>query len=216
MAGYGWHIVSNLSIALPAAAAFARRRELPAAWYPFLALLWLGFFNEILSLVLVYTIHTNAVNGNIYVLLEYTLLLLQFRCWNHKYTRLCWFAFAAGLAAWVTDNLFLHSPLDNNSYFRIFYSFVIMFFSMDRLNRAAVLERQNLFKNAAFLACTGFLLYYCSKACIEVFNAVPLNLSPLFYMHLWGSLSMINFVSNLIYFTGVLCIPVKQELILPY
>jgi len=215
MSWYVFHSISNLSVAVPAMAVFFVTR--PArAYYPFIALLWLGAVNEVLSWCLVFTIRTNAVNGNLYVLAEYGLLLWQFCRWNRWPARIfAWFALP-GLALWAADNLALHSLSDNNSVFRAGYAFLVVLLSIDRVNRLVIYEKARLIKNASFWICTGFLLYYCIKAFAEVFNAFPLHLPGHFYMVLWSLLSFINLIANIIFTKAVLWIPRKSELILHY
>lgn len=213
---YKWYSFLNLLIALPAITAFARARYTARVFRSFYILLWLGLGNEILSWVLVYREGTNATSSNIYVLLEYFLLLKLFYGWEQGRRRLYIACALFGLLVWITDNWLLHSLLDNNSLFRAVYAFVLVLLSIDRINRLAVLEKARLFSNASFILCAGFLLYYCTRAFAEVFNLFPLQLDAHFYRALWWTLAFVNVLANLIFTGGILCIPRKEAFILHY
>lgn len=213
---YKWYSFLNLLIALPAFAAIARARYTVRAFRPFYVLLWIGLANELLSFALVYRYATNAVSGNIYVLLEYFLLLAQFYRWEQRRKGLYLACGVAGLVVWVSDNCLFNSLQDNNSTFRAVYALVIVLFSTDRVNRLAVLEKARLWTNASFILCTGFLLYYSTRAVAEVFNIFPLQLGAAFYRALWWFLAFVNVFANLIFTGGVLCIPRKEAFILYY
>lgn len=213
---YWFYVISNFSIALPALAGIVRYRRVAAAWHPFLLLCCLGLGNELLSFWLMNRVRSNMVNSNCYVLAEYLLLVWQFARWNRWPKASAWYAGVSGMLAWLTDNLLWHHLRDNNSFFRVTYSVAIVLFSIDRINRLAVLEKARLWKNASFVVCTGFLLYYCMKATCEAFNLFPLQLDNHFRLLLWSVLSVINLFANLVYFGGILWIPRKEAFILHY
>ncbi|TKK64840.1 hypothetical protein FC093_21535 [Ilyomonas limi] len=216
MPGYTIDIILNHSITIAAVIGVVRFRKIHKDFYPFLLIVWLAFINESLSLALIYTIGSNTVNANIYVLAEYLLLMYQFYRWDGSTAKqLCFFA-VLGIVIWAGDNMIFHTLQENNSVFRIFYSFVIVFFSIDRINSLIVWEKKSLQKNAVFLLCIAFLLYYGYKAFLEVFNMFNLPFSYPFYRSLWLSLSVVNCFVNIIYASAILCIPKKQEFILLY
>ncbi len=205
------YVLLNYSIILSVVIGIIRFKSLLRTFYPFMFFICLGLANESLSLFLINTVKSNSVNSNIYVLLEYSLLLRQFYNWNINYSKKCILAGTFGIIIWISDNLLINSINDNNSIFRIFYSFVIVFFSIDMLNRVIVNEKKRISKNAVFLICTGFLMYYGFKAFLEVFNAFNLQFSNTFYTKVWMTLSIVNFIANIIYAIAIICIPRKQE-----
>ena len=213
---YSINILLNHSIVIPAIIAIIRFKAIIKIFYPFILFIWLGCINETVSLILIYTTGSNAVNSNIYVLLEYGIILFQFYKWNDSPFKKYLFFFLTGTAVWCTDNLIINGINENNSIFRIFYSFVIAFFSVNQVNKIIVYERRSLVSNAQFLICITFLGYYSLKAFVEVSNAYHLALSNLFYRELWMILYFVNFLSNIMYVIAILCIPKKQEFTLPY
>ncbi len=210
------YVFLNYSIILAVVIGVIRFKSVLNTFYPFIFFIWLGLANESVSLLLIHTFKTNAVNSNIYVLVEYLLLLWQFYKWNINYFQKLVFASGIGVLVWITDNLLINTIDSNNSIFRIFYSFIIVFFSIDMLNRVIVNEKNSISKNAVFLVCTGFIIYYGFKALLEVFNAFNLGFSDMFYKNIWITLSVVNFIANMIYAIAILCIPKRQEFSLLY
>src|SRR5690349_21185288 len=120
-------------------------------------MIWLGLLNESVSLALIFNGSGNAVNSNIFVLLEFLLILFQFYKWNDgHFSKYSLIAFAA-VIVWVTDNLLLNTIQQNNSLFRVFYSFTILLFSIDHVNRIIIFQNSRLKKNAVFLICLTFI-----------------------------------------------------------
>ncbi len=208
--------ILNLFLLVPAVVAIYRFRLIDKTFLPFLLLIWVGAVNEILSLVLIYTVKTNSANSNIYVLLEYILVMYQFYRWSDRSAKLYLFFILAGLLVWITDNLLLNSIFYRNALFRIFYSFIVIFFSIDQVNKLIVYERRSLFKNPVFLVCLTFLIYYSCKAFVEVFITFDLGLDEAFNEKVIMLMVFSNFFSNILYTIALVCIPPKLEFTLPY
>jgi len=206
---YLLRIFFNYSIIIAAIIAIVRFKSIMADYYPFVFFIWLGLFNEILSLFLIYNYQSNAANSNLYVLLEYMILLLQFYKWNNKGIKKYYWLAAIGMAVWITDNFIINTLSQNNSIFRVFYSFVILFFSIDQLNKLLVFEYGNLLKHPIFIACITFVFYYGFNVFVESFNMVHLGLNPAILRNLWIILYFVNGTANLLYAIAVLCIPTK-------
>lgn len=216
MNSFNIYVFLNYSIILAVIIAIIRFKSVLKTFYPFIFFIWLGSANETVSLLLIHKYKSNAINSNIYVLAEYLLLLWQFYKWNVNYAQNCVFSAGIGILVWIADNLLVNAIDSNNSIFRIFYSFIIVFFSIDMLNRVIVNEKNSSSKNAVFLVCIGLLIYYGFKALLEVFNAFNLGFSDMFYKNIWITLSVVNFIANIIYAIAILCIPRKQEFSLLY
>ena len=216
MYSYSINILLNHSIVIAAVIAIIRFKAIIKSFHPFILFIWLGCINETVSLILIYSARSNAINSNIYVLFEYGILLFQFYKWNDSPFKKYLFFLLTGIAVWCADNVIINELNENNSIFRIFYSFVIAFFSVNQINKIIIYERRSLVSNAEFLICITFLGYYSIKAFVEVSNAFHLALSNLFYRELWMILYFVNFLSNIMYAIAILCIPKKQEFTLPY
>jgi hypothetical protein len=216
MHSYALRVILNHSITLAAIIGISRFRSIAPAYFPFLFIIWLGLFNETLSLFIIYNNRSNAVNSNIFVLGEYLLILLQFYKWNYHSTLRYYGAAVAGVMVWVIDNCLLHGVSENNSLFRVYYSLAVVFLSINQVNKLIIFEKGNLLRNATFIICIAFLFYFGCKGFIETFNALRFGLSDMFLRNLWIILYFVTFITNLIYAIATLCIPAKQEFTLPY
>jgi len=216
MHNYWLRIVFNYSIVIAAIIAIFRFKSIMADYYPFIFFIWLGLFNEILSLLLIYNYESNTVNSNLYVLVEYLLLLLQFYKWSDNGSKRYYWLAGIGIAVWIADNFIINTIFHNNSVFRVFYSFIIIFFSIDKVNNLLVFEYSNLLKHPVFITCIAFTFYYGFKAFVESFNMVHLGLNPVILKDLWIILYFVNGTANLLYAIAVLCIPKKIKFISPW
>lgn len=209
-------LVLSYSVLFGAIAGIIRFKYIIRDFYPFLFVIFLGAVNELISTVRIYNVGTNAINGNVYVLVEYLLIIYQFFKWDLFRRRFLFFLAAAGIFIWATDNFILNSIVQNNSLFRTFYSLVIVMLSTNELSKLLVYERGPLIKNATFLICITFLFYYGCKAFVEAFNAFHLGFSHNLLWNLWIILYFVNAIANLLYAIAILWIPRKREFILPY
>lgn len=216
MHSYCLSIALNYSIVIAAVLAIIRFKFIIRSFYPFLFLIWLGFINESVSLFMIFSSGNNALNSNIFVLAEFLLILSQFSVWNfhpkRKYIALA----VLGMVIWAADNFILNTITQNNSLFRAFYSFVIVIFSINQINKIMVYERGSLLKNAMFIICITFLFYYGCKTFVEIFNAFHLGLSRTILWNFWIIMYFVNAISNILFAIAVLCIPTRQEFTLPY
>jgi hypothetical protein len=216
MHNFSISIALNLSIIFAAIAGLIRVRRISPVYYPFLIIVWFGLLNEILSIVMAYSIRNNSINSNVFVLIEYLLLLWQFYKWNDGNRKKYYLLACIGTLVWVADNLLINSLSQNNSTFRIFYSFIIVLLSINQINKIIIYEKGALIKNAMFIICITFLFYYGCKAFVETFNTIHLSLSNVFLWNLYIILYFVNVFSNVLYTLAILCIPVRQEFTLPY
>lgn len=210
MTPYALNILFNHSITIGAAIAVARFRTASAVYKPFLWLLVIGFCNETISLIMMYSVRNNMVNSNIYLLLEFFLVLLQFHRWDTFHTRwLTGFA-GCGFIVWFADHFILHHLADNTSIFRVFYSLNIVVLSLVAVSQYEANHSVRV-PLPMLLICFAFLLYYTCKSFIEVFNAYTLDFRAGFYHRLFFLLDCINLLTNLVYATAVLCLPKKSK-----
>lgn len=209
-------LILSYSVLFGAIAGIIRFKYIVRDFYPFLFVIFLGAVNELISTVRIYNVGTNAINGNVYVLVEYLLIIYQFFKWDLFRRRFLFFLAAVGIFIWATDNFILNSIVQNNSLFRTFYSLVIVMLSTNELSKLLVYERGPLIKNATFLICITFIFYYGCKAFVEAFNAFHIGFSHNLLLNLWIILYFVNAIANLLYAIAILWIPRKREFILPY
>ncbi len=204
--------VSTFSILIASIIAMARYAGTVPAYRPFIFFIWVGACNDTFSMLLVFMGRNNLINSNLYVLIEYMLLLLIFHTWNDsKKTKLYFLLLGAGCIVWIVDNVMIHSLYNINSGFRVFYAFVILFLSVQQVKKLIRLEKKALITNAMFQICMCFIFYFSCKAYIETFYILDMDFSNAFNLDRFSVLLFINLFSNLIYAIAILCIPRKQE-----
>lgn len=204
-------IICSHSILIASVIAIFRIKVVIKDFYPFLFLLWLGLLNETISLAFLYTRHANAVNSNIFGLLEFLLILYQFYRWNYSEPVKYFIIAFAGLTVWISDNFLINSIAQNNSLFRVTYSVIILLFSVAQINKINVFQNRWFKGNAVFLICLTFIFFYGFKAWVESFNMIHIGLSRSFLSKLWLSLNLVDLITNLLLAIAVLWIPTKQR-----
>jgi hypothetical protein len=210
-------IVFSYSILLAAAVGVVRYRRVTADNRPFFYIVWIALINELLSEILTSTIHSTAVNCNIYVLTEAVLYCWLFYNWGSwirtkKRFRLL-FIFLCSV--WILDNVILNSLRHTNSIFRVVSSFVLVFLAIDQINQLITMERSKLLTNARFLISMGVVIFFTYRAIIETFYGIRLPFSGRFYYNVYLIMSYVNLFVNLIFTLAVIWIPTRQKFILP-
>jgi len=210
-------IALSFSIAIAAIIGGIRYSKINPAYYPFLYCIWLGLLNEIIGYIITQNGYSNAVNNNIYVLLESLLITWQFRKWGlfQRTKTLFFIILASFILIWLTEIFLLSRMKLITSYFRIVYSFTIVLMSIPIINEQLLRERKNLLKNSIFLICIGFVIYYTYKVIIGLFWLYGFSVSREFRTNIIIILIYINFIANLIYAFAVLWMPTKHRFSLP-
>jgi hypothetical protein len=195
-----------------------RFSRIAPAFYPFLICIWLGCLNEIISIVLAYMGYFTMVNNNIYVLAESMLIVFQLVKWGAlgKFYRAGIWIMVLMLCIWLAENVFVFSLNGLSSYYRLFYSVVIVLLSIQVNNRLILTEKKLLIKNSMFLVCLGFIFYFTYKILAEIFWLYGLKASPGFRENVFSIMVWINFLVNLIYAFAVLWMPAKQRFTMQY
>lgn len=204
--------VLGFNSAFAAVPGLIRYRKVEPAYQPFIIIVCLGFINHSLSLTMVYYTGSNAVNGNIFVIIESLLYIWQFSNWGlftkRKRTGLVLASLLAG--AWITDNLVLHGLHTPNSGFRIFSSFMMVFLAIDQLTSMINRAKTVLMKNSIFIICSGMLIYFSYKAFIEVFFLIEWEPGTELIYRIYAIFIGINFFVNFLFAWAVLWIPKKK------
>jgi hypothetical protein len=208
--------IFSLSILIAAVIAIAKSRGSDPKYYPFYILLWMGTVNEILSNVFVREGLSPNINNNFYVLLESLIILWFFKRIGTVFSRRAVFVVLgmSFIIFWVTENIIVSNIIYISSYFRIYYSFVIVILSISTVNHLIVTERKILLKMPVFTICAGFIIYFTYKILVEAFWIYGLNDSASFRGHVYLILDWLNLFVNLLFAIAVIWIPRKQEYIL--
>lgn len=208
-------IALSFSIAIAGVIGLVRYRQIHPSFYPFLYLIWLGLLNETITLYLLKVRHfyNNAVNNNIFFLLQSALVLYQF--WQWKLFPKKGALLVSGLLLltlfWVTENLVLGNLLQLGSYFLISHSLLIALLSVVMINQVIAREKGVLLKNASFLICTGFILYFINAALVEIFYLYGLGSSLQYRTYVTRILVFVNLFTNLLFAVAVLWMPKRLK-----
>lgn len=206
-------VILSFSIAIPAVTGWVRFSRIGPAFYPFLLLLTCGFINEVVSYLLTRNGHSNAVNSNIYALMEGLLITIFFqrmRLFN-KFQLFFYLISAFLTCLWITDKLIISNIHQFSSYYSLGASFVYVFMSVSMINRLTLVEQQRLARNSVFIICLSFILFFTYALLVEIFWLYGLTSSGLFRHRVYSIMTCINVGVNLIYTLSILWIPRKQE-----
>jgi hypothetical protein len=214
---FGLAEILSYSILPAALIGLFRFKKVLNTYRPFILFTWLALINEVVSAVVAKRFQTNAVNSNIYVLIEFVILIMLFKRWGSGRKQNINFKLLLVLliGVWVADNLIFHPITQFNSLYRVCYSFVLVFMSVDEINRHLVKERKTVWKNARFLICITMLSYYTYKTIFEIFFVVNLQASVNFQNNLFTILIYVNLFANLMYALASLWMPTRQTFTLP-
>ena len=210
-------LVFAFSIIIPAIIGLVRYTKINKAYYPFIYCIWIGLINEIVSYCLIERGYYNTVNSNIFMLLESLLLLWQFKNWGlfQKKKLLLQVILMLIVIAWVLENFIFFKITRYNSYFLITYSFLISFMSISIINRLIVTERKRLVKNATFILCVAFVMYYTYGVLSEAFWIYGVDENPDLAVKVHSITVLTNFIAILFYTVAILWMPSKQKFTLP-
>lgn len=176
----------------------------------------LGFFNDILSYLIIMRGHSNHFNSNIYVLMAFLLLLAQFYMWNKVSRRKYILLAIAGCWLWISDHLILNDIKSNNSIFRFAVSFIFLYLCIEQINKLIIYENKALLKNPIFLTCTGLVIHFSFKAFIETFNFYEWAFETRLAIRLNIVMATINIISYVLTSIAFLCIRARPTYFYPY
>ncbi len=202
--------IFNLALALPAVIGLARWRKLEPAYHYFVAILWIGLINEITSILTAKYFRNNAVNNNIYVLVESIGILVFLYSLGARQSDRRKFLVTGGalVVFWIVENLVFSSLLKFNSYFRVCYSFVLVIASIQLISRLLIAETEKLNKGT-FMILIGLIIFFTVKLLVEIFWIYGLNSSRSFQISLYRIVNYINLFVNFLYAIAFLCLPKK-------
>jgi hypothetical protein len=207
--------VLSFSIFIPGIIGVFSFKRIQSSYYPFLFALWLGCLNEILSFLLIMNHQHNTVNNNIFVLFEAILLSWYFKEAGTLRKNNLVFVITLLLLIWVAENLVFKTIDVNSSYFRIAASLLIVVLSIHLINHELGRYQPGILKNADFLLCCCFIIYFTYKALIQSFIIYGQTRDFRFLQKIYSILVYVNLGINLLYSIAVLCMPRKLKFILP-
>jgi len=197
------------SILLPFLVGLVRFRRLGWMYQPFLILLVLGALNEPASYLFIRNIHSNAIPNNLYALAEWILIAWQFHRWGFMRAQQKLFVGLVGFVSlvWVTEDLVLGQIATFPPYFQIFYCFITVLLSVNKINFMITYDDRRLYSNPIFLICIGFIIFFIYRIVYEWAYQTSVRGSTdtaLFVIMLFG---YVNALTNIIFAIALLCIP---------
>ena len=205
--------VLSFSIFIAGLIGLVRIRRIDEVYYPFIFLLWLGIINELLAYFIVRQGKSNAINANLYYLLESLIIIYQFKRWNF-YRAPPTIFYTLGIAVsffWIGENFLFGRIQEFSSYFIIFHSFIIVLLSVRMINTLLARQSKKLLRNSIFVISTGFIIYFTYAALVEGFYLYGLSSGTLFRIYVSRILVFVNLFTNLLYALAVLWMPKKQR-----
>jgi len=212
------HIASFLlseTVVIPLIIGVVRFYKINTSYHPFILLLLMAFTSEVISFICISYLHANnAITVNLYALIECLILLFLFRSWGflQRKQKLFYFLMAAFIIIWITENLVFFKIETYSPFFKGAYSFVIVLLSINEINYMIVQDSKQLFRNAKFLICLGFIIYFIYQIIYEasyyvlgkdnVVSVATKIISMFGYM---------NAFVNLLYGVATFLIPVKKN-----
>ena len=208
--------VLSLSIAIAGIIGIIRFRTIDRSYYPFLYDIWLALLVELVVFVLGQAKAYDALNGvvNLFSLADCLLFTWLFYRWNlfKRHSVILYTLVGFFIVTWVIITFFVHGFSENNWYFRLIYSFVLIFVGVTFFNKVVVTERGNMLRNSQFLICLGLIIFYTffTVVCATQVSVFKNEVSIEFRRSLQQINIFSNVFVNLIYALAVLWIPRKK------
>lgn len=207
----------SLSIVFAVIIGVIRFRKINPSYYPFIYRVSLSLVVELLRRVLLLQNNYSAATlvTNLFALADFFLFAWLFHNWGlfKKDKRLYLGILLGFFVAWCVATY--ASPkhfFSANLYFRILYSFALIFFSVTTLNSLIINTRGGMLRNAKFWICIGIIIFYTLFIiiCATQLSVVRENVSKDFQRKFYDIMVFSNLFVNLLYAGAVLWIPRKK------
>lgn len=207
--------ILSLSIVFAAILGVVRYRVIDPSYYPFLYYTWIVVGIELTMRILM-------VNGmrdtfstvlNSYAYVEFALFTWLFHNWRlfNGSRKVFYGLLIVFFIAWFLITFILRHYDQPNFYFRILFSFALIFYSVSMFNRLVVHVRGNIFKDSKFLICVGIIIFYsffivvCASS--SVFRG---GTSKIFFRNLQAINVYSNLLVNILYAVAIIWMPRKK------
>jgi hypothetical protein len=203
------------SILFPFIAGLVRLRRIKRSSYqPFFTLILAGVVSELASTIILYVFHGhNAVSNNLYFLVEWLLIAWQFKVWGLLANRkpLFYILLVVPCLVWITENLVFGQIVYFSPYFQVLYCFLVVMFSVTRINFMITHDYRNFSSNPSFLISIAFIIYFLYRIVFEWAYRTSLTgetETSTFIIMLFG---YVNALTNIIFAIALVRIPPPQK-----
>jgi hypothetical protein len=212
----------SLSIIPAVIIGIVRYRRINTSYYPFIYNVFLVLIIEIVGQILMQQGNGRMFTTllNIFSILDFCLFTWLFHNWGLFNRRKDVFVAILSLFAiiWVVITLVFNKIYIPNFYFRLFYSFVLIFFSVSTFNKVVVHERGRISRNPKFLICLGIIIFYTFFVIVCATNLTVLrqSVTRLFRASMQEINVYSNLLVNILYAVAIVWIPRKQNFMTPF
>ncbi|PWT72864.1 MAG: hypothetical protein C5B59_14850 [Bacteroidetes bacterium] len=206
--------VISQSILIPIIVGLFRLRIIWPGYWPFFIDLIAGIATEIISFIMIQHHSSNAVPTNIFVLVEWLLVVYQFHLWGFlkKRKNIFLLLWSIPVLIWIIENLVFKRITTFSPYFRILYAFLITLMSITEINFKIINDDRNLFRNPRFIICIGFILFYVYQILYEWAYQLSVFQEPTGFTNTIISLfAYMNALTNIIFGIAFLFVPAQKE-----
>lgn len=207
----------SLSIVFAVIIGVIRFRKIDPSYYPFIYRVSLSLVVELVRRVLLLQNNNIAATlvTNLFSLADFLLLAWLFHNWGlfKRDRRLFLGIISVFTAVWFIATYASPSHFFSaNLYFRIIYSFALIFFSVTTLNSLIINTRSGMLKNAKFWICIGIIIFYTLFIiiCATQLSVLKENVSKDFQRQFYDIMVFCNLFVNLLYAGAALWIPRKK------
>ena len=203
----------SFSVFIAAIIGIIRFNKIEAVYYPFIYCMWIASVNEMLSYLLAKAGFSTNTNNNCYVLFEALLITWQFKKWEifERSPKVYYYVLIFIVLSWSVENLGFSVIHKLTFYFRVLYSLLVILMSIHCINGEIMGYRGPFFKNAKFIICIGYLIFFTFKILTDAFWSYGIKVSDTFNNNLYIVFIWINFIVNILFGIAILWIPPKPR-----
>lgn len=205
----------SMVVLFPLISGLVRLSKISRLYRPFLLLIAVAFLTEVINYISIERIRNNSAAINIYSLAESLLIIAQFYYWRYYSRTRRWYPYFGILCIviWVFDNLYLGNVLTEvGAIYRISAAFVLVVLTINEINYLIINDSRSLLKNARFLICTGFLIYFLYQILLEGSTYIGRKEKNISTRQILELAIYINIVINIIYGIAIWFIPKRISL----
>lgn len=205
--------VCSYSIAGASIISLSRFGKVLKTYRPFIYFTCFALLNEVCSTYLLWNRFSNSINGNIYVLINFFLILWQFKNWGAEHRQLKEYQLTGFilLLVWLFDNLVINDINRTNFLFRLCSSVVLVYLSVEQISYVCIIQRGKFLSNARFLISSSLTVFFTFKAITELLFLVQMEMTVSFYQYLFLIFIIINLICNCFFAIAALCLPTKYR-----